>query len=204
MGADHVEIARARPRTLCGVDLTPSAVEHTRRRLELYGFDSRLQVADAEKLPFESNQFDLVYSWGVLHHTPDTHQAIDEVWRVLRPGGVARIMIYHKYALTGYLLWLRYALLRGRPGRGLGEIYWHHLESPGTKAYTVAEARRLFARFREVDCRVQLAFGDLLLGEVGQRHRGILLAIAKQLWPRFLLRRAFRRHGLYLLIDSRK
>jgi ubiquinone/menaquinone biosynthesis C-methylase UbiE len=204
MGADHVELARSRPRTLSGVDLTPRAVEHARRRLGLYALHSELQVADAEKLPFDADRFDLVYSWGVLHHTPDTRRAIDEVHRVLRPGGCARIMIYHKHALTGYLLWVRYALLRGRPWRSLDDVYWHHLESPGTKAYTVAEARELFAKFREVACRVQLSFGDLLLGEVGQRHRGLLLGAAKALWPRSLLRRLFHGHGLYLLIEARK
>jgi SAM-dependent methyltransferase len=204
MGADHVELARAQPRTLSGVDLTQAAIEHTRKRLALYGLDSTLQVADAEALPFEAERFDLVYSWGVLHHTPDTGRALDEVWRVLRPGGTARIMIYHTYALTGYLLWLRYALLRGRPGRSLGDVYWHHLESPGTKAYTLAEAHALCARFRHVTCRVQLSFGDLLQGEVGQRHRGVLLAAAKKVWPRFLLRRLFRGHGLYLLIEAQK
>lgn len=204
MGSDHVELAKARPRSLHGVDLTPRAIEHTRHRLELCGLDSTLQVADAEKLPFDADRFDLVYSWGVLHHSPDTARAIDEVRRVLRPGGLARIMIYQKYAITGYLLWARYGLLAGRPWRSLDDIYWHHLESPGTKAYTVSAARSMLSKFSDVRCRVQLAFGDLLLGEVGQRHRGVLLAAAKRVWPRALLKRAFGAHGLYLLIEARK
>jgi SAM-dependent methyltransferase len=204
MGSDHVELARAHPRSLQGIDLTSRAIDHTRQRLRISGLDSHLQVADAEALPFEANEFDLVYSWGVLHHSPDTVRAVDEVWRVLRPGGLARVMIYHKYALTGYMLWARYGLLKGRPWRGLDDIYWHHLESPGTKAFSVAQAQGMMSRFSEVACRIQLSFGDLLLGEVGQRHRGLLLTAAKKVWPRFLLRRVFRNHGLYLLIEARK
>src|SRR4051812_43762868 len=141
MGADHLEWAKAGPRSLTGVDLTPRAIEFTRSRLGLYGLESDLRAADAENLPFPDNAFDLVYSWGVLHHSPDTPRAIREVWRVLRPGGEARVMIYHTHSLVGYMLWLRYGLLKGRPGRGLADIYASHLESPGTKAYTPAEAR---------------------------------------------------------------
>jgi ubiquinone/menaquinone biosynthesis C-methylase UbiE len=204
MGADHVEWAKARPRSLTGIDLTPRAVEHTRTRLGIYGLASDLRVADAERLPFADDSFDLIYSWGVLHHSPQTARAVDEVRRVLRPGGRARIMIYHTYSLTGYMLWVRYALLAGRPFRSLSEIYRDHLESPGTKAYSTSEARAMFASFSRVDVRTQLCFGDLLQGSVGQRHGGTLLTVAKALWPRWLLRRVFSTHGLDLLIEAVK
>jgi ubiquinone/menaquinone biosynthesis C-methylase UbiE len=170
----------------------------------VYGLQSNVSVDDAENLSLPDDSFDIVYSWGVLHHSPDTPKAIREVHRVLRPGGIARIMIYHRHSLTGYMLWLRYALLAGRPFRTLREIYAEHLESPGTKAYTVTEARKMFRDFSEVDMRVQLSFGDLLEGAVGQRHQGLLLTIAKKLWPRAVLRTLFRRHGLMLLIEVRK
>ena len=114
MGADHLEWARHMPRSLSGIDLTERAIAHTATRLALYGLRSDLRVADAEKLPFRDASFDLVYSWGVLHHSPDTSRAVREVLRVLRPGGVARVMIYHAHSMVGYMLWLRYALLAGR------------------------------------------------------------------------------------------
>jgi len=204
MGADHIELAKAGPRGLTGVDLTPRAIEHVTRRLQVYGLNSRLQVADAEHLPFADESFDFVYSWGVLHHSPDTPQAIREVWRILRPGGKTRVMIYHKYSLVGYMLWLRYALMRGRPGRSLAEIYAQHLESPGTKAYSMAEARRMFGQFSQVEMRAELGFGDLLEGGVGQRHRGPLLSLAKRLWPRWFFKRFMKGHGLGLLVEAVK
>ena len=73
LGTDHVQFARAGAE-LHGVDLTERGVELVRRRLELEGLTSELQVADAEQLPFADASFDYVYSWGVLHHTP-TRQA---------------------------------------------------------------------------------------------------------------------------------
>ena len=204
MGADHVEWAKSQPKSLTGIDLTPRAIEHTSKRLKVYGLKSDVRVGDAEKLPFADDSFDLIYSWGVLHHSPDTPRAIREVHRVLRPGGRARIMIYHRYSLTGYMLWLRYGLMTGHPFRPLNDIYARYLESPGTKAYTTAEARAMFADFGQSDVRIQLNFGDLLEGSVGQRHQGALLSIAKKLWPRWLLLRLFKNHGLYLLIEARK
>jgi len=113
-------------------------------------------------------------------------------------------MIYHTRSLTGYMLWARYGLLRLRPGIPMKEIYAKYLESPGTKAYRVAEAKGLFGIYDDVDIRIQLNYGDLLQSEVGRRHRGALLWVAKALWPRPLLRLLCKNHGLYLLINARK
>jgi len=204
MGADFFEWSKSQPRTLCGFDMSPRAVRHTRRRLELHGVKAKLFVGDAENTPLADECFDIVYSWGVLHHSPDTAQAIRQVYRILRSEGIARIMMYHKYSLTGYMLWARYGAATGRPFRRLDDIYASHLESPGTKAYSISEARMLFRDFSDVDVRIQLSFGDLLYGSVGQRHGGALLSIAKKLWPRFLLKRVFASHGLVMLIEARK
>ena len=201
MGADHLEWAKSSPRSLTGIDLTPRAIDHTRARLHAYALSSTLGCADAEHLPFGDNSFDIVFSWGVLHHSPDTPRAVDEVHRVLRPGGVARIMIYHYWSITGYLLWIRYGMLQGH---SLTHVYARYLESPGTKAYTVAQARHMFRRFKTVFAHSQLSFGDLLQSEVGQRHRGPLLSLAKTFWPRALIRRLLPGHGLMLLVEAQK
>lgn len=204
MGSDHIEWAKSKPRTLTGVDLTPRAVDHTRKRLSVYNLESKISVADAENLPFDDMSFDLVYSWGVLHHSPNTKKAIDEVFRVLRPGGIARIMIYHKYSLTGYMLWIKYGLLAGKPFRKLPEIYANHLESPGTKAFSLDEAKAMLKDFTSVKAWSQLSFGDLLYGAVGQQHKGAMLTIAKKIWPRNLFKKIFKNHGLTLFIEAVK
>lgn len=204
MGGDHVEWAKSKPRSLSGIDLTPRSAEHTRKRLSIYGLTSEVRVGDAEALPYSDGSFDLVYSYGVLHHSPNTPTAIKEVYRVLRPGGTARIMIYHKYSLTGYMLWFRYALLTGRMYLSLENIYHYYLESPGTKAYSLEDTRGMFRDFSALDLRTQLSFGDLLQGAVGQRHEGLLLKVAKAIWPRWVVRQLFKNHGLLLLISAKK
>ena len=205
-GSDHSQIAQQQPKTLTGIDLTERAIENTKTRFKTFGLTSSLHIDNAEALSLESNVFDAVYSWGVLHHSPDTEKCFEEVFRVLRPNGFAKIMIYHRYAPIGCMLWLKYALLRGRPLRKLSDIYSEHLESPGTKAYTVEEAKNLTRLFSESEIKVQLSFGDLLEGNVGVRHKGLMLSIAKVLYPRFLIKGLAKVFpiGLYLMITVRK
>lgn len=203
LGADHQRFAESGAE-LYGIDLTPRAVEHSRRRLALFGLSSRLAVGDAENLEFKDESFDWVYSWGVLHHSPNTPRAIQEVLRVLKRGGVAKIMIYHKWSMVGAMLWLRYALLAGKPWRSLRSVYAEHLESPGTKAYSIGEARRLFRDFADVKIITPLGHGDLLESGVGQRHRGTALNLARKIWPRWFLRRFLPSAGLFMMIEARK
>ncbi|MDP9263645.1 MAG: class I SAM-dependent methyltransferase [Acidobacteriota bacterium] len=199
MGADYLEWARHSPRQLVGIDVTEQAVEFTRQRLELYGFRSDLRVGDAEGLPLPDSSFDIVYSWGVLHHSPDTPLAVREVHRVLRPGGVARIMIYHHPSVVGTLLWARYGALQRR---SFAEVYANYLESLGTKAYTVQEVTELFREFADVHIAIELSAGDLLTGAAGRRYGGVLLTTALKLWPRWLIRALLPRYGSFMLIEA--
>ncbi|HYP52436.1 MAG TPA: class I SAM-dependent methyltransferase, partial [Pyrinomonadaceae bacterium] len=95
LGTDGARFARAGA-VYTGVDLTEAAVGLARRRFELDGLAGEFRVADAEGLPFADETFDLVYSHGVLHHTPDTARAVAEVRRVLKRGGRAVVMLYHR------------------------------------------------------------------------------------------------------------
>ncbi|GAB3252270.1 hypothetical protein GCM10027347_11230 [Larkinella harenae] len=203
LGADHQQFAEARA-VLHGCDLTERAVQHTSDRLSLFGFHSDLRVADAENLPYANDGFDLVYSWGVIHHSPDTPRVVQEIFRVLKPGGQAKIMIYHKHSWVGYLLWLRYGLAVGKPFTSLAAIYARHLESPGTKAYSRQEARQLFAPFSQVSIKTVLTHADLLSSEAGQRHRSGWLTLGRRLYPRGLIKAVFPGHGLYMLISAIK
>src|SRR2546427_10115460 len=127
MGTDLVQFARAGA-SVTGVDLTPQSVAITRERLNLYGLRGEVRVADAERLPFGDESFDRVYSFAVLHHTPNIESPIREVHRVLRPGGRALVMLYHRNSVQywiGTLIFRRagFALLRkGFPPRALARL----------------------------------------------------------------------------------
>ena len=203
LGADHQKFAEAGA-DLYGIDLTQRAIDHVQHRFQVMGLSSNLAVGDAEKLDFSDDTFDLVYSWGVIHHSPDTAKAAKEIMRVLKPGGEFKVMVYHKYSMVGYMLWLRYALMKLKPFVTLDRIYAQYLESPGTKAYSAEEARGMFSGADCIEIRTVLTHGDLLTSDAGQRHQGMALSVARTMWPRFLIRRFFKNHGLFMLIRGRK
>jgi ubiquinone/menaquinone biosynthesis C-methylase UbiE len=95
LGTDGAQFAKAGA-SYTGIDLTEAAVELARKRFEIFDLPGEFGTADAENLDFPDESFDLVYSHGVLHHTPDTVKAIREIHRVLRPGGRAVVMLYHR------------------------------------------------------------------------------------------------------------
>ena len=203
LGADHQRFIESGAITT-GIDLTSRAIENTGNRLKLFKLESSLSVCDAENLNFNDCSFEEVYSWGVIHHSPDTQKAVNEIYRVLVTGGIAKIMIYNKWSIVGLMLWVRYALMKFKPFLSLEIIYSKYLESPGTKAYTKDEAKKLFAKFSKVTIETVLTHSDLLTSDAGQRHEGALLNIVRKIWPRFLIKMLFPEAGLFMLIKAVK
>jgi ubiquinone/menaquinone biosynthesis C-methylase UbiE len=180
MGTDLLQFARGGA-CCTGIDLTPRSIEITRHRFQLYNEDGAFMISDGEHLPFRDESFDVVYSNGVLHHTPDTAGAIREVHRVLRPGGTAKVMLYHRNSLNywGDIV-LRRGVVRGDflRGQSVAEImsriveFSSHDARPLVKVYSRKEARDLFSLFRDVRIdveqllRAELRFLSPLVSEV--------------------------------------
>lgn len=163
MGTDLLQFARGGARCT-GVDLTPRSVEITRHRFALYGNEGRFMIADGERLPFATESFDVVYSNGVLHHTPDTAGAIREIHRVLRKDGTAKVMLYHRNSLNFWIeIVLRRGLLGGEyfRGRSSEEImsrvieFSEHEARPLVKVFSRRQARELFHQFRDIVVQVE-------------------------------------------------
>ncbi len=163
MGTDLLQFARGGARCT-GIDLTPRSIEITRHRFRLYDAGGVFMISDGEHLPFRDESFDVVYSNGVLHHTPDTARAICEVHRVLRPGGTTKVMLYHRNSLN---YWFEIVLRRGvlgaefLRGRSAEEImsrvieFSDHDSRPLVKVYSRKEARELFSLFKNVTVDVE-------------------------------------------------
>jgi len=162
MGTDLLQFARGGAK-VTGVDLTPRSIEISRQHLEVCGERGDFAITDGESLPFADESFDVVYSNGVLHHTPDTAGAVREVHRVVRPGGQARVMLYHRGSATywGNII-LRYGVLHGEllkhSPEDIMSKYVEFNESGGrplVKVYSRRQARQLFSMFREVKVQVE-------------------------------------------------
>lgn len=110
LGTDGVQFAKAGC-DYTGIDFSSRSVNLAARKAALAGLAGKSNhiFADAERLPFKNEAFDIVYSHGVLHHTPDIKKAIDETFRVLRSGGQAIVMLYHRNSWNywGNIMFLR-------------------------------------------------------------------------------------------------
>lgn len=166
-----------------GVDLTPDRVAATQRKFALMGevaAGCQAMQADGENLPFADDSFDIVYSNGVLHHTVDTGKALDEVYRVVKPGGQVVMMLYCKDSWHYWInMFLCVGLLQGKMFRDpnwLGRATeWggkdrQTVANPYTRCYTKGEMQGLFARYRDVTLR-KGDFFFYLIPKLGRLYR---------------------------------
>jgi SAM-dependent methyltransferase len=165
-GIDLARYAMAGARAV-GVDLTPRHVELAQRHLEALGLAGEAVLGDAERMPFEDETFDRASSNGVLHHTPDMLGSLREVHRVLRPGGLATIIVYNRNSLH---YWLHQVAVHGvlRGGlireRGMAGVLSANVEHStiGARPLVRVYTRRSLASLME-----QAGFGSV---EVRVRH----------------------------------
>jgi ubiquinone/menaquinone biosynthesis C-methylase UbiE len=188
-GTDFIQWLRAGA-VASGIDLTEEALQNLTHRIEVYDLPKpeRILVGDAENLPFANASFDLGYSFGVLHHTPDTEKAIAELVRVIKPGGEIKLMLYNRHSIYVLNRWLKYALLRGQPWKSLRWVLWNYNESIGTKGYTRREIRTILEPLGVENLRIEtvVTAGDCLsssaLPPLNWLYRGAL-ALAGYSYP---------------------
>ncbi|MBX7221044.1 MAG: class I SAM-dependent methyltransferase [Blastocatellia bacterium] len=186
MGTDLFQFARAGARTF-GVDLSPQHLEIARKRFEIYDLETNLQLADTEHLPFADETFDVVYSFGVIHHTPDTEKAVAEIRRVLKPGGKAILAVYHRDSafhlcvFGGYLLHLRF--FRESYRENLSRIEYREQSDacPLVKLYS----RKQFATLLRDFSSVSIECNHLDPTHFGFLHSLISPDLVRRLEPRY-------------------
>jgi ubiquinone/menaquinone biosynthesis C-methylase UbiE len=179
IGTDTINFAR-HGATVTAVDLSPQSLELARQRAGVYGLADRIRFVAgnaeilSELLPAET--YDLVYSFGVLHHTPHPERAISELRKFLRPGGVLKIMVYHRRSWKVLSILVREG--RGRFWR-LDDVVAKHSEAqtgcPVTFTYLRGQARDLVERqgFRVTDVFCDHIFPYLIPEYVRYRYRRV-------------------------------
>lgn len=147
IGTDTMNFARAGAE-VTAVDLSEESLKVARRRAGVMGLEDRITFyqADGEELSeiVPVDEYDLVYSFGVIHHTPDPGNVLDQARRYLKPGGTLKIMVYHRWSWK--VLWIVLGYGCGRFWN-LEDLIARHSEAqtgcPVTYAYTRAEGCRL-------------------------------------------------------------
>jgi ubiquinone/menaquinone biosynthesis C-methylase UbiE len=150
MGMDTAELA-AMGCQMTGVDLSPKSIEVAQNHFAMRGLSADLRVGNAEALEFPDATFDAVYSFGVLHHTPHIEQALDEVYRVLKPNGKIFLMLYNRHSLNNLVhvvLRLPYESPRN----------WK-TDAPITKTFSRGEVSKLVDKFQNHKIEMRYLFG---------------------------------------------
>ena len=205
-GSDFIQICK-QCKFAYGVDLTDAAINLTKERCELEKLNNfSLETGDASKLKFENNFFDFIYSYGVIHHAPDTMAILSEIKRVAKPGAKIKIMVYSNFSLTGIMLYFLKGFLRLNIFTSQEKIIYEHLESPGTKSYSKGELKKILNGFgfKNIKIEKKLGSGDLLLFEPSKKYeKYFIFPFLFKIYPRFILKH-FNSLGLLLMADFEK
>jgi SAM-dependent methyltransferase len=163
IGTDTMNFARAGA-SVTAVDLSQSSLDLAKRRAEVFGLSEKISFfqANAERLSesVPAQPYDLVYSFGVIHHTPFPERVIRQIREhYVHPGSVLKIMVYHSFSYKALTILLR-------EGKGAfwkaAELVARHSEAqtgcPVTYTYTRRSAGRLLKGFSVEEARVEHIF----------------------------------------------
>jgi SAM-dependent methyltransferase len=151
----HTELLLRAGARLTSVDISPTSVMATTKRLALKGLSGDVREMDAETLAFADGEFDMVWSWGVIHHSARTGRALREIHRVLKPGGETRLMVYNLEGMQAYISMMRRYMFGFWRGRSLDELLWRDTDGFTARYYTRDGWADLLSTFFE---DVEIAF----------------------------------------------
>jgi len=186
IGTDLAQFAKAGS-IVTDLDLSSGHLNLAKENFALRGLPGEFVLHDAERLPFDAGTFDLVYSNGVLHHTPNTAHVVSEIFRVLKPGGRVIVMVYAETSLHYWrnLVWdigLKESQILER---SMGDVMSEFVERsdnaaarPLVKVYTRERLSNLFRMFEQIQiARRQMVHSEVprLLARVPVRFLGPLM-----------------------------
>jgi ubiquinone/menaquinone biosynthesis C-methylase UbiE len=137
VGIDLVRFAKGGA-IVTGVDLAQKSIELAKKNFELNGLHGDLRLMNGEDLQFDNNSCDVVYAHGVLQYTADAQKMVDEIYRVLKPGGEAIMMVYNKYSWLNFL-------------SKLMKVELEHEDAPVLKKYSIPEFKSMLSRFSKIE-----------------------------------------------------
>lgn len=195
----HAQLLAQRGARVTGIDLAEPAVELTRRRFAIRGLAGAFETWDAEQdRPDFCDRFDLIWSWGVIHHSAHTARIVRNVHRWLRPGGRFAGMVYHRDSTYLPVALLRdWAIQRNWRRHSVDEALWQSTDGFSARFYPADQWRDLLLAFFE-DAHTRVEGLDVDLVPLPQPFR-------RMLWSRLGpndQQRLLRRRGHFLLFRA--
>lgn len=179
IGTDTINFARNGAQ-VTAVDLTEKSLEVARQRARVFGLEDRIRFvqANAEQLSnfIAPEQFDLIYSFGVIHHTPHPERVMEELRKYAGPGTTVKIMVYNRWSWK--VLWILFVYGKGRFWK-LDRLIADYSEAqtgcPVTYSYSRRGGRRFLEDhgFRATDVRVEHIFSYSIPEYVQYRYRQV-------------------------------
>lgn len=150
----HAALLARHAKSFTGIDLTEYAVRSTSARFQTFGLNGRIVRMDAEQMEFPDASFDFIWSWGVIHHSSNTRRILEHMHRVLRPGGTAVVMVYHR-SMFQYWIYagLLHGLVKGRlfKTRSINQVLQQVTDGAIARFYTKDEWRKLVSDLFDVE-----------------------------------------------------
>jgi len=206
IGTDSISFARHGAH-VTAVDLTEKSLEVARQRAQVFGLEDRIRFiqANAEKLSdsVPSAPYDLVYSFGVIHHTPHPASVIQEIRKYVTPESTVKIMVYNRWSWK--VLWILFIYGKCRfwkLDRLIAEYSEAQTGCPVTYSYSRKEGRRMLEEqgFRVTDVMVDHIFPYRIPEYVQYQY--------KKVWyfrwmPKTLFRALERTFGWHLCLTAK-
>ncbi len=187
----HAQLLAPHSKTFHGIDITDAAIEITRKRFELFNIDGVIETMDAERMSYPDASFDLVWSWGVIHHSANTRAVLKEIYRVLKPGGTAITMVYHRGWYNYYFVG---GVVRGILSggffkhRSIHKIIQQSTDGALARYYTIKEWKKMVGENFTVRRISTLGQKDELIPLPGNPLKKILLRMLPNAVARFFLK----------------
>jgi ubiquinone/menaquinone biosynthesis C-methylase UbiE len=183
------------------VDLTSTASGLAQKRFKLNNVPASAVRGDGEKLPFRNNSFDRVWSWGVIHHSAHTDHIVQEVLRVLKPGGLFQAMVYHRHSVRYWIIGgIQHGIVKGKLFKmSLAEVNQTFTDGAIARHYTQSEMPKLLKGFEKIRCKILQEAGSDAFPKVSPLVRAVAPSASKRMdqWIND-------RFGWFLFFEARK
>lgn len=200
----HAQLLASHARSYTGIDITEYAVKSTSSRLKAFDLKGTVLRMDAEEMDFPDETFDFIWSWGVIHHSADTLKVLQRMNRVLKPGGCAITMVYHRGLWSYYTRGSLISLMRGEfpTSRSIHESIQRQIDGALARHYSERDWRRLVSGlFNVMSIRIYGQEEGLVLLP-GGKLKNMLLRLIPDGLGRFLSTGC--RMGLFLVARMQK
>ena len=194
----HTELMARAGAQVTAIDISPTSVAATRARLQVRDVTAEVRELDAESIDFDE-EFDFIWSWGVIHHSSRTGRVLRNLYAALKPGGELRFMVYSLDGAQAYAVMMSRYLFGFWRGKALDELLWESTDGFLARYFTrdsLANLCRTF--FDEVELQVFGLESDAI--PLPRRLRALVRPLFSDAW----ISRAVHRRGTFLFASARK